>query len=321
MAALLDIVVLAVHLLCVNLACGGPMVAAWLDWRGVRGDGAAAALAVRLGRAALHALAVGAVLGIVVAWLKWDANYRALWNGPLRYKLHWGAVEGLFSAFLLVGWCSLLPKQAGGKRWAAIVRSLVAVVAASNLLYHVPFLMSVAARLHRSGEVTGEVLRGAAFRRIMLEGQTPALVVHVALASVAVAGVALLMIASRRQSDGSETDTARLVRYGAWWALVPSLAQLPVGLWVLSVLPADVQAQIMGNSTVGIIVFLAALGAALWLLSTLANLALGEISPSLVRKAALAMFVTVVLMSAVQHLARRTPAATSALLSAQRAAP
>ena len=27
---------LAVHLLCVNLASGGPLLAAWLDWRGTR---------------------------------------------------------------------------------------------------------------------------------------------------------------------------------------------------------------------------------------------------------------------------------------------
>src|SRR5688500_10052682 len=41
---------LAAHLLCVNVAAGGPLVAAWLDWRGVRGDEAAGRAARWLAR-------------------------------------------------------------------------------------------------------------------------------------------------------------------------------------------------------------------------------------------------------------------------------
>src|SRR5947207_6339075 len=56
---------LSAHLLCVNVASGGPLVAASLDWRGTRGDGAAAKAAAYLGRASLVGLLAGAALGLV----------------------------------------------------------------------------------------------------------------------------------------------------------------------------------------------------------------------------------------------------------------
>ena len=41
---------LAAHLMCVNVASGGPILGAWLDWLGTRGDEAAAKAAVYLAR-------------------------------------------------------------------------------------------------------------------------------------------------------------------------------------------------------------------------------------------------------------------------------
>src|SRR5262245_31453896 len=73
---------LAAHLLCVNVAAGGPLVAAWLDWRG-RGDEAAGRAAKWLAGWSVIGLEAGAVLGLLIGWLKWDADYRSLWTGPL----------------------------------------------------------------------------------------------------------------------------------------------------------------------------------------------------------------------------------------------
>jgi len=95
---------LAAHLLCVNVASGGPIVAAWLDWRGTRADEAAAKAAAYLARASLGGLAVGAALGLVIGWLKWNEAYQSLWLGPLSYKLHWAGIEAIFSLVLMVGW-------------------------------------------------------------------------------------------------------------------------------------------------------------------------------------------------------------------------
>ena len=109
----------ATHLLCVNVASGGPIVAAWLDWRGMRGSEIAARAAVFLGRAAVIGLLLGALLGVLVGWLKWTPDYEALWLGPLSYKLKWSLLEAIFSLMMLAVWCWFLPGRAGGRRWVA----------------------------------------------------------------------------------------------------------------------------------------------------------------------------------------------------------
>jgi hypothetical protein len=102
------------------------------------------------------------------------------------------------------------------------------------------------------------------------------------------------------------------VRWGGWWALVPSLLQLPVGLWLLSALPADEQTRLMGSSTIAIVLFVGGVAAALWLINDLAHLSLGEFRRGLVARAIMAMGLTVLLMTAMQAVARdRAPARTS----------
>ena len=45
------VLLVSVHLMCVNVVSGGPILAAWLDWRGTQGDDAAAKAAAYLARA------------------------------------------------------------------------------------------------------------------------------------------------------------------------------------------------------------------------------------------------------------------------------
>src|SRR5438445_295799 len=144
-------ILLAAHLLCVNVASGGPLLGAWLDWRGTRGDEPAATGAVYLARASLIALIAGAALGLLIGWLKWDADYRSLWLGPLSYKLIGAVIEALFSLALMLGWWLWLPGKSGGSTTAVTIRSLLAALAATNLLYHFPLLFSVAANLQAAG--------------------------------------------------------------------------------------------------------------------------------------------------------------------------
>jgi len=295
---------LAVHLLCVNIASGGPIVAAWLDWRGTHGDEAAARAAVWLARKSLVALLVGAALGLMLGGLKWNAAYRSLWLGPLSYKLQWAGIEAIFSLVLMVGWWLWLPGVAGGSGRSMAARSLVAVLASTNLLYHFPLLFSVAAHLSDAGEASGERIDGAAFRRLMIGGDTPALAVHVALASVATAGTMLLGLALRWLRRGDEAIAVKIARWGARWAVVPSVAQLPVGLWTLTMMPAAAQSRLMGESTLGTLLFVAALVAAFWLINELVHISLGEVRRPLLIRAMAAMLVTVVLMTVMQQQTR-----------------
>jgi hypothetical protein len=299
------ILLLSAHLLCVNVASGGPIVAAWLDWRGARGgDEAAAKAAVALARWSVSGFLVGAGLGLIVGWSKWNAEYRALWLGPLSYKLHWAAIEAIFSLVLMLGWWLWLPGKAGGSRRAMVARGLIAVLAATNLLYHFPNLFSVAAHLIDAGQTSGGRIGGAEFRRLMIAGEAPALAIHVVLASLAVSGIVLLGLALWWQRQGNEAEAAKLARWGGRWALVPSLLQLPVGLWSLAMLPAAAQSQIMGESTPGTLLLVAALGAALWLLNDLVHVSMGEMNRPLLVRAMTAMLVTVTLMTAMQQYTR-----------------
>jgi hypothetical protein len=165
-------------------------------------------------------------------------------------------------------------------------------------------MFSVAARVHDSGQASGSRIGPGEFRTLMTQAETPAVAVHVVLASIAVAGVVLLGPALRALRQGSEADAAKLARWGGRWALVPTLLQLPVGLWALATLPSSSQARIMGSDTVGTLLLIAALIAALWLMRELAGVAMGDVGrPVLIRTMA-AMLVTVMLMSAMQQAAR-----------------
>jgi hypothetical protein len=306
---------LAAHLLCVNAAAGGPLVAAWLDWCAAGDDSAAAQAARLLARYAIAGLLVGALLGLAIGWLNWNSAYQSLWLGPLRYKLHVAAMEAVFSLAMLLGWWLWLPKQAGGKRWAALTRGVVALLASSNLLYHFPSLFSVAARLYDSGEVTGPTISGPAFRQLMLSGETPALAMHVALASVAVAGVLLLGLALRSRRQGDEAAANRLALLGGRFALVPTVLQLPVGLWMLAMIAPTAQSEILGGSALGTVLFFAAMLTALWLMRELASVALGETERPVLIRAMAALLITVVLMAALARQTRQPPTPANAAQS------
>lgn len=320
LAALLTLL-LACHLLCVNAAAGGPLVAAWLDWRGVRGDSEAAAAARYLAAWSLGGLLAGALLGLLIGGLQWTAEYRSLWLGPLSYKL-WGAIiEAAFSLLLMLGWWLWLPRAAGGARWAAITRGVIALLSSTNLLYHFPVLFSVAARLYDQGQTSGAVIRGAAFRRLVVMGETPALAMHVTLASIATAGVLLLGLALRKQRGGDAAGAAKIAITGGRWALAPTLAQLPVGLWTLAALPAAAQSQIMGDNAAGLLLLVGSLAAAFWLTRELVSIALGETARPLLIRAMAALLATVVLMTALQRQTRPAAQPAPANLSSANLSP
>src|SRR5262245_28011380 len=113
---------LAAHLLCVNLASGGPLLGAWLDWLGTRGNASSAKAAIYLARASLVGFIAGAALGLLIGWIKWDADYRSLWLGPLSYKLVGAIIEAVFSLALILGWWLWLPAKPGGGTIAVITR-------------------------------------------------------------------------------------------------------------------------------------------------------------------------------------------------------
>lgn len=313
-----EILILTVHLLCMNVASGGPLVGIWLDWRSRRDDPLAVAAGRYLAGASLAAIVLGTLLGLLLGYLRWTPEYAELWLGPLGYKLKYGVLEMLFSAVLLAIVWIWRARAARGRGWLG--RSLLGMLASLNLLYHFPVLFVIAGRLADERFTQDTVLRGAAFRELMLARETPAIAVHFTLASLAVAGVLLMGYALRLARQGREpSETNRLAVWGAAWALAASLAQLPVGLWVLFALPTRMQNSLMGNEAASTIFFLASLLAVFWLLRELAGIVLGDTDRKTLIRAMAALVVVVLLMTAMHQLARRATVALAQRATVARA--
>jgi hypothetical protein len=305
---IVEILVFSAHLMCMNVAAGGPLVGIWLDWRSRRGDPLAVSAGRYLAAASLAAFVIGSLLGLLLGWLLWTPEYANLWLGPLGYKLKWGVLELAFSALVLVViWLWRAKAEQGRGR---LGRSLLALLTSTNLLYHFPVLFVIAGRLADERYARDVVLRGAAFREMMFARETPAIAVHFTLASLAMAGVLLIGYALRLARQGREKSEAdRVAIWGAGWTFAASLAQLPVGLWVLFALPTRMQNSLMGNDTVATIFFLASLLAAFWLLRELAGIVLGDTDRKSLIRAMVALIVVVLLMTAMHQWARRSTAA------------
>lgn len=296
--AVFETLVLTAHLLCVNVAAGGPILCVWLEWRG---DDLARRAARYLAAASLVGLVAGGLLGVILGGLKWTPEYRSLWAGPLSYKMHWAVGEFAVSLLLAGLYAWLVNRRGGFSRGARFGRGAMALLNGTNLLYHFPPFFLAASQLHAAGQTTGEVIRGAAFRQLVAGGAIPALVVHVGLASLAVAALMLLGLALRTARQGDSAAASQFALWGGRWSLAASLAQLPVGLWTLATLSAAEQSRLMGHDPLATALFLAAMMSVFWLLRELATVALGETTRGAMIRAMSAMLVVVGLMTAMQQ--------------------
>src|SRR4051812_48992542 len=275
MSPLLQIPLLSLHLICMNVAAGAPLVCIWLEWKLRRKpDEGAKAAADYLAAAAVLTLVGGSLLGLVMGWLLWTREYASIWTERLSHKMHWGALELLFSLALLAGYWVWRRRVSASGLAGPIGKSALLLFASTNLLYHFPPLFLIAGKLADVSRVSGEV-RGKLFVHEMLSGEVPSLWVHFTLASLAMAGMMLLGLALRMVRRGDEAaDVSRVAIWGGRWGLIPSLVQLPVGVWVISSLPASSQSRIMGSSGVATVFFLAGIVAALWMLRELVSIAM-----------------------------------------------
>ena len=259
-------------------------------------------------------------MGLVLGWLFWTTGYAQLWQGPLSYKVKWGLLELAFSLVLLVAVWFWRSRTTGGRGWLA--RSFLGLLASTNLLYHFPVLFVIAGQLADAGRYGGPVITAGAFRELMVARETPALAVHFTLASLAVSGVLLLGYALRLARRGEPTEEVNAVAvWGGLWALAPSLAQLPVGLWVLLSLPREMQNRLMGTEETSTALFVLSIFAALWLMRELAGVAMGETERGPLVRSMIAMLVVVVLMTAMHQTARRVGAGKTAVRAVRYALP
>lgn len=295
------VLVLAVHLLAANVASAGPLVCGWFEHKEGRGDQLAGGAGRYLMFASLVGLIAASLLGLLLGFLVWDNTFRGV-IARFPSKVFFGVWELVFSLVLIaLHW--FWWKKAPNCGWAARgTRIFIGILASTNLLYHFPFLFAVMVKAVAGG-VPGEgEIDAAAFRVLITDGEVLSKVVHVWLASFAVTGVTLLGFALRqlRSGDNGE-DFARVARWGGYMALVPTLLQVPVGIWIVTQLPSQAAHELMGESMIATALLLLSVGLAFPLMHYLAAVAMRDATRSSVIRSMALMTTIVVLMTGVLH--------------------
>ena len=274
---LLIIIVLALHLMCVNVAAAGPLVCMWLDWRGGRGD----PLADRVGRflcwKSLALFLIGGGLGLLLAFLHWDDAYHEVLH-KFPSKIFFGMWELVFS-FVLVSVSAVLWHLAPRSNLARWGRILLLLLAGTNLLYHFPFLFAIISRVDSGVLDPRGIVDASVFRGLMMEDSVLPQAVHFGFASFAMVGITLIGFAlwCERSRGENETDkdervdqespdpaaenevvratemgedAQRIAAWGARLALGATLSQIPTGIWFVVRLSPDAQRSVLGADLV-----------------------------------------------------------------------
>ena len=308
----LQIFLLAGHLLNMNLAAVGPLAAVILQWFSTGRD-EVRQLGQKIAAWSLVCMLTGMILGLSSGIIMWvagaDRFFQALHRVPS--KIYFGVWElgfyVLCMAIYLIWW-RLRPPQG---KFAHVILSLVGIAAATNLLWHFPALMTVIAYLARH-EPTGPAIDASGFRALMFTEQIMSRWLHVWMASFATTGLvvsyaALGMRASLAKDTGDEMSGSLLDRICAWGgrvALVATLLQLPIGIWLLISSPISEQTRLLGGDWLATGMFFVSVILALGLLHQLAGIAMGNGTRRGVLFAWLLLLVIIIFMSATLVLAR-----------------
>jgi hypothetical protein len=309
---------LALHLICVNVAAAGPLVCLWLEIREGRGDTLAGRAGRYLAGSAVWLLLAGIALGLLMGWLLWSEEYVGALR-QVRSRAWYGVWEIGFSLALMLvhaAWWFFRPNSG---RWERAARCAAPLLSGTNLMYHFPPLFVVISQLSASPPASREPLTSAQFMALMLSGEVLARSTHFWLAAAAMCGVMLIGYALRlRRRGAAEDDVRRVALWGGRLALAPTLAQLGVGLWVLLALPAQVQFALLGGDPIGAALLGLSLVAALALTHQLAAVSFGDVRRESLLRAMMAMVLVVLLMSATLERTRALERKSQATVALRR---
>jgi len=271
------VIVLALHLMCMNVASAGPLVCIWLDWRGGRGDPLADRIGRILCRNSLGFFLIGGGLGLLLGYLHWDEKYHEVLH-KFPSKIYFGAWELVFS-LVLVSVTSVIWRLAPPSKLARRGRMFLLLLAGTNLMYHFPFLFAIISRVNSGAINQQDEVTASVFRRLMMEDAVMPQAVHFGFASFAMVGIALIGFALwRERSSGADgpdakpsadkkstghdgendvaqvadigADAQRIVAWGARLALGATLCQIPVGMWLIVKLSPAAQQRVLGADLV-----------------------------------------------------------------------
>ena len=315
MLGLLRSLLTSCHLLAVSVVAVGPIVCLWLEWRGARqGDEAASEAGRRLAQATLWMLVIGAGLGAIDLAIVWASSppsdpYLSAWALIPPRRIWFGVAELAFFALCMAGYVW------GWRRMPRVWHRALAVLAATNLLYHFPPLFSaVTVASTRDSLLTIDgPLPYDRLMRLLFDAETLSRVAHMVLAAMVVTGVTLMWLGLPRRGEPSrETADHRPIAWGGRMALAAAVLQLPVGVWILWMLPPPLRDRFLMSDSWTTGLFAIGVVVVLGLLHHLAAAALGDVEPgNIYRAIALTAIVFLLMVAAGQRarsVARRSAA-------------
>lgn len=302
----LTVLFLTLHILAMNVASVGPLVAMWLHATGRAGNTSSWEIGRSLARISLGCLLIGYVFGSLQLALSWAGFWVGTWHAVARVEsreLGFIVVELAFSVACLMLYVAMWDRW----RLRPWLHRTFAVLSSMNLLYHFPPLMSALGELAVRPDLANEsTLTHAALRSIITRPEVLSLSVHFVVASSAVTGVLVMWLAGRRFSSERASDSddlasspqSSLIIAGAWLAFVASVLQLGIGAWVLVALPPRARNGLVGDDPLATTLFVASLFGAFGILHVLFGVVQGNVSRAAIRRSVLLMLAVVLLMTA-----------------------
>jgi hypothetical protein len=231
------------HLLVIAVASAGPLLCIALNAKHLNRKDLSErdtywTLGTTLSRHANIALIVGSVIGLIVAYLVWNDDFHQRCH-ILKTRFMYAGVEWIFSCVLLLvthRWWSKRPD--GFKPF--LFRSLLIVLATTNLLYHFPIIFMLVheitpedvADLNSSGaELSRQQFYEYAFSSSMI-----ARWLHIVVSMLMISFAYVAVIALRLARDTTELARETAVRTVSWSArniLILLFSQIGFGLMAL----------------------------------------------------------------------------------------
>ena len=301
----LRIIILSLHLILMNLASVGPILSIWLDARSVRQkDEEVASLGRTIGWWSVGALILGIVAGLLQGVLIWsqgnDAYFSAI-SSVWDSKVTFGIWEIIFSLACTVGYLTWWKLGERSGLWQRLLSRFLAILSATNLLYHFPTLFTILGLIARGEVEIDPPVDSSEFRSLLLNGEVIWFTLHFWFASFAVSGLITGMLCLRRLPEGKRESTAAVA---FTVALIPTLLQIPVGFVLTTTLNSAQQSRLMGGDSLCTALFALSIGLAFWLMHYLAGLAFFDRSLRKANMALLTLGGTIVLMTATMLLSR-----------------
>lgn len=284
---------LTTHLLASALAAAGPLlVAGFRVSRRMRTEGDDALRRVTLW--SVSAMAIGLIVGLLSLGLVWHLPTTGYQAAAVRFPAgayQMLAAEWCFTAFLyglyLATWRQLAKRP--------LLHGFIALVAATNLLYHFPTIMIVLGALAEDPALAAEEeIARPVVLRLMLSPALLAKATHYWALCLLVSATAIVVAAAR-------SSAANLVRAGAIAGLAGTVAIVFSGVAALLQIDTSTQRALIGGDLLATTALGIAVASALGIGNTLLSLAIDATNPTGVRRVVGLLVLAVAAMAWASH--------------------